>query len=106
MELKWANESEYTRAVRKEKKVAKQYGGEVQPCSGRLPFAKGDISTKDFLIEHKHTRGSQYIVKLLTLEKIAQEAGAVGKQPAIMIEFSDFKEKWVIVKEAIFKNLM
>lgn len=106
MELKWANESEYTRAVRKEKKVAKQYGGVAQPCSGRLKRAPGDVKTGDFLIEHKHTKGGQYTLKLLTLQKIAIEANDLEKQPALMIDFETYDEKWVIVKESVFKNLM
>lgn len=106
MELKWMSESEYTRAVKKEKKFAKKYGGKVQPCSGRLPIAKGDIKLDDFLLEYKHTQGKQYTLRFDILEKIQSEAISIGKNSGLVVDFSEYGEKYIIIKEEIFQALL
>ena len=106
MELKWLDESEYTRAVKKEKKFAKKYGGTAQPCSGRLPLAKGDVKLHDFLIEYKHTQGKQYTLRFDILEKISSEARSISKNSALVIDFAEYGEKYVIIKEDLFKALI
>ena len=66
-----------------EKRTAKQFRGRIQPASGALHFAKGDIRTgsfsarfneTDFLIENKYTDVSEYVFKLEIWRKIKKEA--------------------------------
>lgn len=103
MNLKWMEESEYERAVKKEKKYAQKNGGKVQPCSGRLPFAKGDLQLSEFLCEYKHTQGKQFTLKFDTLEKISSEARSIGKNSALILDFCEYGEKYVIIKESVFQ---
>lgn len=106
MNLKWMNESNYDRAIKKEKKFAQKYGGKVQPCSGRLPVAKGDVKLEEFLVEMKFTQGKQFTLKFDILEKISNEAMSIGKNAALMLDFAEYGEKYVIIKESVFKALI
>lgn len=77
------NTTEYT-----EERLAKDFGGKRvkgSGCSGE----KGDISSdsKGFLIESKRTSNSLISIQLKHLEKIEDEAAAVGKKFLLISTF-------------------
>ena len=59
---------------KQEAESAKLFGGRVQPASGALATAKGDVRTKEFLIENKYTEKEKYALKYEILDKIWKEA--------------------------------
>lgn len=94
-----------------ERKTAKRLAGDQRPGSGSLDGAKGDIVLREFLVENKSTEHRSISLKLDWLEKIAREARAEGKSPALAIQFVD-KEgnpvrygRWVLVTEDEFSEL-
>lgn len=93
-----------------EKKLAKQLGGKVRPASGAMEGAKGDIDLGDFLMEAKSTIQMSMAVKFGWLAKIAHEARAVGKKPALAISFThDDGEavrdgQWVMVPLSVWEE--
>ena len=96
---------------RAEKRAAKRLGGRQQPGSGSQQHSKGDIKLKEFLIESKATVAESLSVKLAWLKKIAEEAIAINREPALLIQFVDGQGRlvseggWVMVKESTFKEL-
>ena len=94
-----------------EKKTSRRLQGVLQPGSGALPGAKGDIVTRQFLIENKTTNGESIRIELDWLLKIYAEALAVGQSPALAFQFvygsgvSEHRNRWVCISEADFKEL-
>lgn len=94
-----------------EKKAGKRLGARVIPGSGTIPSLKGDLSTKSFLIESKATTKKSLSVKLDWLRKIDQEALEEGRDPALLVQFTDADGAvvrggaWVCIPEALFKEL-
>jgi hypothetical protein len=63
-------------SAKQEKRMAEDLGGRVQPASGALKHAKGDVRVMGSVrAEAKYTSKSQYTLKLAELEKIIGEAG-------------------------------
>lgn len=61
---------------RQERHLAEDLGGRVQPASGALPGAKGDVRAMGVVrAEAKYTSKDSYSLKLQDLEKIIDEAG-------------------------------
>lgn len=101
-----------------EESLAKRLKGELQPGSGNLPGAKGDVKLiarnqdQDFLIENKATTGASISVKQDWLLKIYQEALETGKIPALAFQFtneagkSEKRDRWVALPEHFFKELI
>lgn len=95
-----------------EKYAAKRMNATAQPGSGALDGAKGDFSTADFLLENKATIGDSYSLKLETWAKIYHEAQAVGKNPALSIQFthngggSDRIGRLVCIPEWLFLEMV
>ena len=82
-----------------ERRVAKKNGGNVQPNSGATMFAKGDVITKDFLIECKTKIGKQesVTIKKEWLIKNREESFAMNKNySAIAFDFGDGKDYYII----------
>jgi len=73
-----------------EKKVAKDLiGGKRQIASGALPFWKNDVSSDNWLVEHKYTDAKSYTVKKLIFKDVIINAFKEGKLPAMVIEFTN-----------------
>lgn len=82
-----------------EKRISKEFNGQLQPASGALPFAKGDIRTggrettfneSDLLIEAKYTDKSFYIFKKSIWDKIEKEAFKDNfRTPMMQIDIRD-----------------
>lgn len=96
---------------RSEKRVAKQLGARQTPASGAMVGAKGDIEHRSFLLEAKSTICESLSLKLDWLAKISGEARAVGKTPAVTIDFvhgdgeARVYGEWVLVPAAVFREL-
>ena len=94
-----------------EKRAAKRLNGKLTPASGALIGAKGDILRRSFLIESKATVHDSISVKLAWLEKIAKEALDSGKDPALLIQFTDAAGNpwrgsgWVLIPERLFAEI-
>jgi len=87
------------RSRAQEKRAAKRIGGVVQPASGALPGAKGDVRKKgEVRMECKLTRAKSFSLKLEELMKIEQEAER-GEAPALEIEFQGVhpKKRYVVI---------
>ena len=92
---------------KQEKQVAKSLGGRQVANSGATTFNKGDVVTKDFLIECKTCTKEQktFTIKREWIEKNQEEAFAMGKSySALAIDFGDGKQHYVISEE-LFRKL-
>lgn len=66
--------------------VAKRIQGSVTPGSGNQWFAKGDIDSKDYLIEAKRTDDISIKLASRVWEKIRHEALAKSKIPLMAMQ--------------------
>ena len=72
-----------------ERRAAADLGGSVQPGSGAMEFAKGDVRVAgEIRAECKTTSKKTYILKLAELQKIQQEA-LMGRleESVLQVEF-------------------
>ncbi len=94
-----------------EKRLAKRLGGRQTPASGAMVGAKGDVMLPAMLMEAKSTVRDSLALKLDWLAKIAGEARAQGKVPALAVVFAtgDGRPRpdgaWVLMPEAAFREL-
>jgi hypothetical protein len=97
--------------VAAEKRLAKRVGGRLTPASGALSGAKGDVVLPAVLLEAKSTVNDSLSLKLDWLVKIAGEARAVGKDPALAVTFTtgDGRPRaggsWVLISERRFREM-
>lgn len=93
---------------KQENKVAKLLGGRVQPNSGATDFRKGDVTTKDMLIECKTSMTEKKSVSIQKewLEKNQQEAFAMNKRKsALCFDFGD-DIRYYVIDEKTFKEMV
>lgn len=93
---------------RQEKRVAKTVSGKQTANSGATKFSKGDVTTKNFLIECKTCTKEQksFTLQREWFEKNDEEAFAMGYQnSAIVFDFGDGVDRYVI-SEKLFKKLL
>lgn len=92
-----------------EKKVAKKLHGKRQANSGATAFQKGDVVTKDWLIECKtKTKDcSSFTIKEDWLLKNEEEAFAMGKNnSALCFDFGPSANKrYYVISERLFEVL-
>lgn len=93
-----------------ERRVAEMLGGSRVPLSGANERMKGDISSADLLIEAKYTAKESLSIKREWLEKIAMEAMAVGKTPALSFSFDQSSaivpKDWIAVPASFLSGLL
>lgn len=95
-----------------EKRLAKQFGGRRVAGSGAPVAAHnrrgwrtdspgkqretlgGDVSTTQLHIEHKYTEHASISVKLEWLEKVAEAARALGREPALVVTFEGMQVRY------------
>lgn len=105
------NQSRPTRYYSKqqEKKVAKKLNGIRTANSGATPFQKGDVVTKDWLIECKTKVKdcSSFTIKEDWLLKNEEEAFAMGKNnSALCFDFGPSANKrYYVISERLFQLL-
>ena len=93
---------------RQESAVAKKLNGRRQANSGATPFQKGDVITKDWLIECKTKvkDSTSFTIKHDWLSKNTEEAFAMGKQhSALCFDFGPDSERYYIISEKQFQAL-
>lgn len=91
-----------------EKKVANTINGKTTPNSGARPYLKGDVSSKNWLLECKTTTTAKqsFAIKKQWLETIKEEAFQAGKMNyAVVFSFGPNQENYYILNEQKFKEL-
>ena len=94
-----------------EKKTAKRVKGDLTPASGAMDGAKGDFTLPGVLAENKSTVKDSFSVKYEHLQKISQEARAVGRVPALFFQFTRGdgsphpSGEWVCIPEHLWKEM-
>lgn len=94
---------------RQEKQIVKKIGGKQTSNSGATSFSKGDIRTKQFLIEAKTVTKSKdsFSIKKSWLMKNKEEAFAMNKPyNALAFNFGPNEENYYIINEKLFKELV
>ena len=86
-----------------EKRLAKLVGGSTNAGSGAFWSRKGDVRSKDLLIEHKWTGKKSFTMKSDVLEKIVTEAIMDGRTP--VLGFSLNNENYVVLTEDDFLEI-
>jgi hypothetical protein len=96
-----------------ERRTAKRIGARLQPNSGSMEGAKGDMSLgADFLLEHKSSIRDTMPLDLNWLAKITREAASKARHPAVAIVFTTENGKpvkfgsWVMMPESVFHELV
>lgn len=99
-----------------EDSFARRVRGNLQPASGAMAGAKGDVvkdtSSFSFLVENKATKTKTMSIQRDWCLKIYQEALEQDKVPALAFQFttdaghSEKRERWVAVPEHIWKELV
>jgi len=90
---------------KQEKAVAKAVSGKKTANSGATVFNKGDVSTKDWLIECKTVTSEKasFSVKREWLEKNREEAFAMNKSyNALCFDFGDNGRRYYVIDEKTF----
>jgi len=80
-----------------EDRLAKAVGGQRTAASGAFWSRKGDVRSKDLLIEHKWTGKATVTIKATVLEKIVTEAILDSRMP--VLGFSLNNENYVMLTE-------
>ena len=91
-----------------EKEVAKVVNGKQQSNSGAGTWQKGDVKSKEFLIECKtHTKVQKSTtIEKEWLEKIREESFGMRKNYyALAFDFGPDTNRWYIISEQLFKKL-
>ena len=94
---------------KQEKQIVKKIGGKQTSNSGATSFSKGDIRTKQFLIEAKTVTKSKdsFSIKKAWLMKNKEEAFAMNKPyNALAFNFGPNEENYYIINEKLFKELV
>jgi len=96
------------RSKAQEKGASKRYDMEIQPASGSMEHAKGDLRRRGGRRgECKYTAAKSFTLKKSVLEKIEEEA--LGDEiPFLEIEFQDFHpyRRYVVLPDWAFKELI
>lgn len=90
-------------SLKHEKRLAKVIGGQRSAASGAFWFRKGDVRSKDLLIEHKWTGKKSFTLKSDVLEKITTEAILDGRTPVLGVSLNDVN--YVLLDENDFIEL-
>lgn len=94
---------------KQETAVARATGGKLISNSGATMFAKGDLTTDQFLIEckTKTTHTDSISIKKAWLEKNQQEALFMGKKySAVVFNFGPDEPNHYIIDEYLFQELL
>jgi hypothetical protein len=88
---------------RHEERLAKKINGKRNAGSGAFWSRKGDVRSKDLLIEHKWTGKATVTIKATVLEKIVKEAILDSRTPVLGFSLND--ENYVMLLEDDFLEL-
>jgi GH43 family beta-xylosidase len=87
-----------------EVRLAKVLDGKRNAGSGAFWSRKGDVRSKDVLVEHKWTGKTSFTLKAAVLEKIVKEAILDSRMPVLGISLND--EDYCILTENDFLELL
>ena len=120
--LDWLNNNnqQRTRKSRKhEDRVAARMGGRRLRRSGGSRWSRddattddGDIGTPEFHIEHKSTEKKSIRVKREWLDKVREGARKFGKDPAVVLTFTDENqpskppEDWILIPLEVAQRVL
>jgi len=110
------------RSRKQEQRVADRLGGRRLPANGAKsisrwstskvlntnPTQKGDLSCREFHIEHKRTETDTMSIKREWVRKVSEGARFAGKDPAVIVTFEKRgmpEEDWVLVPIAVFERM-
>lgn len=81
--------------------------GRRQPGSGNTPWAKEDVVTEHFLIQHKEVQAGtkSHSLKMAELQELRRNAIDAGKQPIYMIDVVDHDRSYFLVTEEMFQHI-
>lgn len=94
---------------KQEKKVAKAVNGRQTSNSGATAFQKGDVLTKDWLIECKTSMSEKksFSIKEEWLEKNREEAFAMNRRySALAFNFGPDLPNYYVLSEKVFKTFL
>ena len=88
------------------KNEGREFEDKVQKCinSGALWFDKGDLKTKDYLIECKNTNKKSFRISTEILEKLWEEAFNSNKMPKLIIGITNEDSEWLLEVNIIRKR--
>lgn len=97
------------RASRQERELAEATDGKQQRGSGSLPWAKGDVRSRNrYRAECKFTQNKSYTVTRATLDKISSEC-SFGETPVLDIAFVGTtgmtEDRWVAIPFSTWEKL-
>lgn len=118
---KWlgnTNKTRMKRSIKHETRLAKDLGGKRLAQSGGKLWSKqagetktegGDLTTAEFLFEHKRTEKGSLSVKREWLGKVREGARSKMKEPGLILTFERGREPpddWILIPKAVFEKLM
>ena len=80
-----------SKSRRQENETAKAVGGRPTPASGAFWHRKGDVRSRDYLLEAKYTDKQSISVSKAVWEKIRREALLDGRMPGLVLQIQDRK---------------
>lgn len=86
-----------------EDRLAKAVGGQRSAGSGAFWSRKGDVRSKDLLIEHKWTGKASVTIKAAVLEKIVNESIVESRMPVLGFHLNG--ENYIMLTEDDFLEL-
>lgn len=90
-------------SLKHEKRLEKAIGGKRSAASGAFWSRKGDVRSKDLLIEHKWTGKLSITIKSAILKKITTEAILDSRIPVLGLHLDG--ENYVILLEEDFLTM-
>lgn len=107
----WLEQEPEPEHRKQEKRIAKKMGGRKQPRSGGITGHRGDVKSKQFLVETKTTSKKSYSLTTKVLTKISEEAFGQNRDPLVVVQFekgheSGMVEEWVVLPATIFWGLL
>ncbi len=93
---------------KKERATARDLGGRVTPGSGNTAdiFAKEDVHSKHFVLQHKFTEKKSFSIKAEDLRLCEERALRQCKMPAHRIEFTEYGEDVAIIRWQDFLQIL
>lgn len=92
------------RSQQSERNAAEEIGGLVMPNSGAIAGFKGDVKSKDYLLEDKFTDAASYKLELSVLKKAEREAYQNRRKPLLRVSIQG--EVFYVMPLRVFLNLI
>jgi hypothetical protein len=92
------------RSKKSEDQAAKEIGGRRMPNSGAISGFKGDVKSKEYLLEDKFTDYSSYSLSLSVLKKMEHEALQNMRKPLLRLTIQG--EVFYVLPRRTFLNLL